>query len=143
MLIRSGLLVAALTMLSRIFGMVRELFIATTFGTSYIADSVNIAFKLPNLFRRILGEGALSSVFVPIFTEKLATSKEVANAFASKVLFWLMVIILIITSIMEYFMPELMVLLAPGFTANPEKFALTVTLSALQSFTCFLFLLLP
>jgi putative peptidoglycan lipid II flippase len=85
MLIRSGLTVAALTFISRIFGMVRELFVAATFGTTPIADSVNIAFKLPNLFRRIFGEGALASVFVPIFSEKLVVSKSAAEQFASKI----------------------------------------------------------
>jgi len=128
MLIRSGLIVAILTFLSRIFGMFRELFIATTFGTSSIADSVNVAFKLPNLFRRILGEGALASVFVPIFTDKLKNSKDQANLFASKVFFWLLILSFTIFIVIEFFMPEIMMLIAPGFVSSPDKFALTVIL---------------
>lgn len=128
MLIKSGFIVAILTFLSRIFGMVRELFIATTFGTSALADAVTVAFKLPNLFRRILGEGALASVFVPIFTEKLRKSDRLANTFGSKVFFWLLILSLVIFVIIEFFMPEIMMLIAPGFTTNPEKFKLTVIL---------------
>jgi putative peptidoglycan lipid II flippase len=128
MLIRSGLTVAALTFISRIFGMVRELFVAATFGTTPIADSVNIAFKLPNLFRRIFGEGALASVFVPIFSEKLVVSKSAAEQFASKIFLLLSVVVLAIIFTMQYFMPQLMIVLAPGFTADPDKFELTVLL---------------
>jgi len=129
MLIRSGLLVASLTLVSRIFGLLRELFVAATFGTTPIADSVNIAFKLPNLFRRIFGEGALASVFVPIFTEKLLISKDTAAHFAGKIFLLLTVVILLLVISMQYFMPELMVILAPGFVSDPSKFDLTVLLS--------------
>lgn len=128
MLIRSGVIVAVFTLLSRIFGMLRELFIATTFGTTALADAVTVAFKLPNLFRRILGEGALASVFVPIFTEKLRHSQKNANIFASKVFLCVMIIALGLFCIIEFFMPEIMMLLAPGFTSNPDKFQLTVSL---------------
>ncbi len=88
MLLRSGIIVSCFTLLSRIFGMVRELFIAATFGTGALADSVNVAFKLPNLFRRVFGEGALASVFVPLYTEKLSLSAKNAEQFASKVFFF-------------------------------------------------------
>lgn len=108
--------------------MFRELFIAATFGTGPNADAVNVAFKLPNLFRRIFGEGALSSIFVPMFSEKLTHSEEVAERFASKVFFFLTIILIIFTGIMQYFMPELMFLVAPGFNVHPEKFELTVLL---------------
>ena len=128
MLLRSGIIVAAFTLLSRIFGMFRELFIAATFGTGPSGDAVNVAFKLPNLFRRIFGEGALSSIFVPMFSEKLTHSEEIAERFASKVFFFLTIILIIFTGIMQYFMPELMYIIAPGFNVHPEKFELTVLL---------------
>ncbi len=128
MLIRSGAIVAFFTMLSRIFGMLRELFIASTFGTGPIADSVNVAFKLPNLFRRIFGEGALASIFVPMFSEKLTSSKENAERFAGKVFLLLTLVLIAFTGLMQYFMPELMVILAPGFGVDGAKFELTVLL---------------
>ncbi|CAG2172373.1 unnamed protein product [Oppiella nova] len=73
--------VACFTLISRIFGLIRELFIASLFGATNIADSVNVAFKLPNLFRRIFGEGALVSSFIPIFNEKILESKDSATSF--------------------------------------------------------------
>ena len=128
MLLRSGIIVAIFTLLSRIFGMFRELFVAATFGTGPHADAVNVAFKLPNLFRRIFGEGALSSIFVPMFTEKLNHSPALAEKFASKVFFFLTLLLIVFTGIMQYFMPELMIVLAPGFNISKEKFDLTVLL---------------
>ncbi len=128
MLLRSGIIVALFTFLSRIFGMFRELFVAATFGTGPNADAVNVAFKLPNLFRRIFGEGALSSIFVPMFNEKLTHSEESAERFASKVFFFLTILLVIFTGIMQYFMPEMMFIVAPGFNHSPEKFELTVLL---------------
>ena len=128
MLLRSGIIVAVFTLLSRIFGMFRELFVAATFGTGSDADAVNVAFKLPNLFRRIFGEGALSSIFVPMFSEKLTHSEESAEKFASKVFFFLTILLIIFTGIMQYFMPEMMFIVAPGFNHSPEKFELTVLL---------------
>ncbi len=128
MLLRSGIIVAIFTLFSRIFGMFRELFVAATFGTGPHADAVNVAFKLPNLFRRIFGEGALGSIFVPMFTEKLTHSPVMAERFASKVFFFLTLLLVILTGVMQYFMPELMVVLAPGFNASKEKFDLTVLL---------------
>jgi putative peptidoglycan lipid II flippase len=128
MLIQSGIIVASLTFLSRIFGMLRELFVAATFGTGTEADAVNVAFKFPNLFRRIFAEGALSSVFVPMFSSKLTESSKSAEGFANKI-FWLVTIVLCaLVIIMQYFMPYLMYILAPGFVNLSDKFELTVLL---------------
>ncbi len=127
-MLRSGFIVAFYTLVSRILGMAREIFISNLFGSGSIADSVNVAFKLPNLFRRIFAEGALASVFVPIFNNKLAESQTIAENFASKV-FWLLTMTLIIVIlIMQYFMPELMMIMAPGFQNNIDKFNLTILL---------------
>jgi putative peptidoglycan lipid II flippase len=126
--LRSGFIVAFYTLLSRILGMAREIFVSNLFGSGPIADSVNVAFKLPNLFRRIFAEGALASVFVPIFSSKLLESQKSAEKFASKV-FWLLIITLIcVILMMQYFMPELMIIMAPGFHDQPEKFDLTILL---------------
>lgn len=127
-MLRSGFIVAFYTFLSRILGMAREIFISNLFGSGPVADSVNVAFKLPNLFRRIFAEGALASVFVPIFNAKLVESQTIAENFASKV-FWLLTItLIIIIFIMQYFMPELMIIMAPGFHNDIEKFELTILL---------------
>lgn len=128
MLLRSGFIVAFYTFLSRILGLAREVFIADMFGASAIADSVNVAFKLPNLFRRIFAEGALASVFVPMFSTKLLESKIEAEKFASKIFWILFASLLILVISMQFFMPYFMVIIAPGFHTSTEKFNLTVLL---------------
>jgi putative peptidoglycan lipid II flippase len=120
--LKSGIIVFILTTFSRIFGLLRELFIAYLFGTSNTADIVNVSLRLPNLFRRILGEGALSSVFVPIYTNLLTSSKRKAGIFASQIFLLLSLVLIIITSLMQIFMPEVMMLIAPGFLDHTEKF---------------------
>lgn len=126
--IKSGSIVTGFTLLSRITGLARELFIAYSFGATNLADGVNVAFKLPNLFRRIFGEGALSSVFIPIYNNKLLASEQQAAHFATQI-FWLLGLWLsVITLVMELAMPQIMFVLAPGFHLNPEKFATTVFL---------------
>lgn len=127
-MLKSGLVVAFFTLLSRVFGLAREFFIAYTFGTSATADCVNVAFKFPNLFRRIFGEGALSAVFVPMFSKKLVSSKEEAKIFGGKVFTLLLVILVMITIIIEIIMPYIMILIAPGFFTQKEKFDLAIIL---------------
>lgn len=127
-LLRSSLIVAFFTLVSRIFGLARELFIASLFGAGSIADSVNVAFKFPNLFRRIFGEGALSVVFVPIFNAKLLESPVAARYFTGAIFTILLITLIIIVILMQVFMPSLMFIMAPGFYEDVEKFNLTVTL---------------
>ncbi len=129
MLIRSGIIVSFLTLLSRLLGLARELFIAATFGSSSIADCVNVAFKFPNLFRRIFGEGALSAVFIPIFNQKLVKSRAAAKVFSGQVFVLLLLCLCIITIMMQIFMPYLMIIIAPGFyNHSTDKFNLAVLL---------------
>jgi putative peptidoglycan lipid II flippase len=128
-LFKSGFVVAFCTFLSRIFGLVRELCVAAIFGTGTVADSVNVAFKLPNLFRRIFAEGALSLVFIPLFNQKLSVSEKDAKDFAGEVFGFLILILLGLILIIEIFMPQIIFILAPGFHLIPEKYALTILLS--------------
>jgi len=67
--VRSAGLIAALTLLSRLLGVVRDVACAAVFGGGLVWDAFGFAFRIPNLFRRILGEGALSAAFVPVFSE--------------------------------------------------------------------------
>ncbi|MCA9006523.1 MAG: hypothetical protein KDA70_14725, partial [Planctomycetaceae bacterium] len=89
----SGLrVVSLLTLLSRILGMVRDIGMATLFGNGPIMDSFSVAFKLPNLMRRLLGEGALSTAFLPTFIRELENQgRESAWKLVTAVLFWLMI----------------------------------------------------
>ncbi len=128
MLLKSGIIVAFFTLLSRFFGLARELFIAATFGSSAVADCVNVAFKFPNLFRRIFGEGALSAVFIPIFNEKLLKSTEDARNFSTQVFSLLLIVLVSITIVVQILMPYLMIIIAPGFYGDDSKYELAVVL---------------
>lgn len=81
-LFRSVRIISVCTFLSRILGLARDMICASIFGTSMVWDAFTVAFKIPNLFRRLFGEGALSAAFIPIFTEQLEKrGKEEALVF--------------------------------------------------------------
>src|ERR1041385_1468390 len=69
-MLKSSGAMAAATLTSRVLGMVREMVYARFMGTSWVASAFVLAFQIPNLFRRLLGEGALTAAFIPIFKEK-------------------------------------------------------------------------
>jgi putative peptidoglycan lipid II flippase len=117
-------------MASRVLGFARDMLIAALLGAGPIADAFFVALKLPNLFRRLFGEGAFNAAFVPEFSGLLAAEgPQAARQFATEAFavmaFWLGAL----TIVGEMFMPQMMAVLAPGFAAIPEKFALAVELS--------------
>ena len=129
-MLRSVMTVGGWTMASRVLGFVRDMLMAALIGAGPVADAFFVANKLPNLFRRLFGEGAFNAAFVPEFAGLLATDgPEAARRFAREAIsvmtFWLGAI----TILGEIFMPELMHVLAPGFAEIPDKFALTVDLA--------------
>jgi putative peptidoglycan lipid II flippase len=131
--LRGVMTVGAWTAASRVMGFVRDMLIAALLGAGPVADAFVIANKLPNLFRRLFGEGAFNSAFVPVFSGLLATEGEdVARGFAdeaaSVLAFWL----LLLTLAGEIFMPQILSAIAAGFTRDPAKFALTVTLARIM-----------
>jgi len=129
-LYRSFATVGGLTMLSRVFGFVRDILIAAVLGSGAVADAFFVAFRFPNLFRRLFGEGAFNAAFVPLFAKRLeGEGREAARAFAEEALSGLVFILLAITIVAEIAMPFLMYGLAPGFSDTPEKFDLAVLLT--------------
>lgn len=129
-LARSSLVVGSLTLLSRVFGFVRDMMIATTLGASIYTDAFFVAFKLPNFLRRLFAEGAFNSAFLPMFAGMLKTEgKEASMQFASEAYSWLFFILCIITVLAIVFMPHLMFILAPGFSDDPIKLELTIALT--------------
>lgn len=129
-MLRSILTVGGWTLVSRILGFARDILIAALVGTGPIADAFFVALKLPNLFRRLFGEGAFNAAFVPAFsgllqTEGPASAKRFAEEAFAVMTFWLGMM----TIAAEIFMPRLMIVLAPGFAADPAKFDLAVSLS--------------
>ena len=121
--------VGAMTGISRIFGFIRDMLIARFLGAGRMSDIFFAAFKLPNLFRDLLGEGALSAIFIPMYTDM---KKD--EGFAKNVFSWLMVILLGITIVFEIFMPLIIWALAPGFSEDPGKMQLTVTIGRIMFF---------
>src|SRR2546425_3289351 len=77
-MLKSSGAMAAATMTSRVLGMVREMVYAGFMGNSWVASAFKLAFQVPNLFRRLLGEGALTVAFIPIFKEKEKTEGDAA-----------------------------------------------------------------
>jgi putative peptidoglycan lipid II flippase len=129
-MLKGALTVGAWTAGSRVAGFIRDMLIADILGAGPIADAFLVANRLPNLFRRLFGEGAFNAAFVPVFSGLLTTEGEdVARGFAEEaaavLAFWL----LILTVAGEIFMPQILHVIAAGFTRDPAKFALTVALS--------------
>ena len=122
--------VSGMTLLSRILGFVRDFVIARIFGAGMLTDAFFVAFKLPNLLRRLFAEGAFSQAFVPILGEYknkggIVEAKRLVDHVAS-VLF---LILLVVTVIGMIGSPILVYISAPGFAKDPGKFALTVELT--------------
>ena len=129
-LYRSFATVGGLTLLSRVFGFLRDILIAAILGSGLVADAFFVAFRFPNLFRRLFGEGAFNAAFVPLFAKRLeGEGRESAREFAEDAMSGLVFILLAITIIAEITMPFLMYGLAPGFDATPAKFDLAVLLT--------------
>lgn len=129
-LYRAFATVGGLTLVSRVLGFVRDILFAWAFGAGWVADAFNVAFRFPNLFRRLFGEGAFNSAFIPLFAKELEQNgKEAARAFAEEAMGGLVAVLVALTIIAILAMPWLMYLLAPGFSATPEKFDLAVLLT--------------
>lgn len=95
-----------------------------------MAEAFFVAFKLPNFFRRLFGEGAFNAAFVPMFSYKLAEGgREEALSFGRNIFMVLLSALLVFCMLMEIFMPVVMVVLAPGFLDDEKQFNLAVTLT--------------
>jgi putative peptidoglycan lipid II flippase len=128
-LTRKASVVAGATLISRILGFVRDLIIAFTLGAGPVADAFFVAFRLPNLLRRLFAEGSLTMAFVPVFTKtKNAQGNDEAFILARSVQIWLLIIVGAITILAIIFAKPLTAIIAPGFRTSPEIFDLTVTL---------------
>jgi putative peptidoglycan lipid II flippase len=129
-LYRAFMTVGGLTFVSRVFGFMRDVLIAATLGSGGVADAFFVAFRFPNLFRRLFGEGAFNSAFVPLFAKRLeGEGRGAALAFAEEAMALLVFALALLTIVAEITMPVLMYGLAPGFSAAPAKFDLAVLLT--------------
>lgn len=132
-LLKSTAAVAFPTLLSRILGYIRDYFQAYFLGTSRGADAFTIAYIIPNLLRRLTGEGAMTAGFIPIFTEiKKEKSREELWKFANYFFFDLTVIMVVLTLLGIIFSPLLVKIMAFGFKNIQGKWELTVFLTRIM-----------
>ena len=128
-LLKSLAAVSSLTMVSRVLGFVRDTIIARTFGAGVASDAFVVAFKLPNLLRRIFAEGAFSQAFVPILAEyKMQQGEEATRTFIAYVSGLLTLVLALVTAIGVLAAPWIVWATAPGFADEAERFDLTVDL---------------
>ncbi|WP_374404171.1 murein biosynthesis integral membrane protein MurJ [Niveibacterium sp.] len=122
--------VSGMTLLSRILGFVRDFVIARAFGAGIATDAFFVAFRLPNLLRRLFAEGAFSQAFVPILSEyKNRRSEEDTRALVDHVATLLGIAVALVALLGVIFAPAVILISAPGFAKNADKFALTVELT--------------
>ncbi|QHQ15868.1 murein biosynthesis integral membrane protein MurJ [Pectobacterium parmentieri] len=128
-LLKSLAAVSSMTMLSRVLGFVRDAIVARIFGAGMATDAFFVAFKLPNLLRRIFAEGAFSQAFVPILAEyKSQQGDEATRTFLAYVSGMLTLILALVTVAGMVAAPWVIMVTAPGFAATPERFELTSNL---------------
>lgn len=131
-IIKATMTVGSMTMLSRILGFVRDMIIARYFGATAGADAFLVAFKIPNFFRRLFAEGAFSQAFVPVLAETKekrghAAVKHLVDAIVTR----LGGILLLLTAFGVFGSSLWMLVFAPGFVDDPEKFALASDMLAI------------
>ncbi|MDB2523519.1 murein biosynthesis integral membrane protein MurJ [Alphaproteobacteria bacterium] len=126
-LLSNAALVGMATMASRLTGFIRDIFLAALLGAGPLAEIFVIAFRLPNLFRRLFAEGAFNAAFVPLFSKRLQQEgRTAALAFAGQICSVLLAALALFTLLAEIFMPALVLALAQGFAGDAEKFDLAV-----------------
>lgn len=126
-LIKSTGIVSGMTSLSRITGFIRDMVYAQMFGAGAGTDAFFVAFRIPNFLRRLFAEGAFSQAFVPVFSEyQTQRSRAELQELVDQVAGTLGAILLLITAIGVLAAPVLILLFAPGFTADAGKYELTV-----------------
>ena len=117
------------TLISRLLGYLRDVLIAIFLGSGPLADAFFVAFRIPNTFRRLFSEGTFNAAFVPSYSSELTKGKRKTQLFANKVFNILLFNLMFLVFIVEIFMPAFILLIAPGFSENSEKFDIAITLT--------------
>lgn len=133
-LLRALATISSLTLISRILGFVRDFVIARTFGAGAATDAFFVAFRLPNLLRRMFAEGAFSQAFVPILAEYRNRQGEAeAHTLINRVSTVLGLVVALISLVGVLAAPVIVYISAPGFAADADKFALTVEMTRITA----------
>ncbi len=129
-MLKSLLSVGGITLLSRLTGFLRDVVLGAILGAGFIADAFVVAFRLPNHFRTIFGEGAFNAAYVPSYSRVLETEgADSARRFSGQIFSLLLLSQIVVLALAWTFTPALVTLLAPGFAEDPAKFDLAVTLT--------------
>ncbi|MBD3272467.1 MAG: murein biosynthesis integral membrane protein MurJ [Elusimicrobia bacterium] len=131
--------ISAATMICRVFGFIRDALVAYLFGATVISDAFYAAYRIANLFRRLFGEGAFASAFIPVFTHHKHHNRSSAHDFARTMIGNLLVVVLFLTMLGILTAPLLVRILASGFSDNPDQMRLTVLLAQIM-FPYFVFI---
>lgn len=124
---RSTFIVSAMTMLSRVLGLVRDMVLLNVFGAGKDFDTFVVAFRIPNFFRRLFAEGAFSQAFIPVLTEYKTTKLHAeVQILISRVFGCLLIVMSLLTLISMIIAPVILYVYAPGFHSDPAKFDLAV-----------------
>ena len=133
-MIRSILSVGGWTLLSRVTGFARDVVMAAVMGAGPMADAFVVAFRLPNHFRAIFGEGAFNTAFVPAYAGLAeAGAAGAARAFADRIFSLMLATQIVLLAVALPAMPWVVRGLAPGFSEDPERFALAVSLTRITA----------
>ena len=125
--------VGSATFLSRIFGYIRDMALAWFFGAGLYSDAFFVAFRIPNLLRRLFAEGSLSIAFIPVFTDYLTNQgKDDAFEMARSAIRLLSVLLVIAAIIGVLLSPIIIRVIAPGFAESPEKLSITIFLTRIM-----------
>lgn len=128
-LLKSSYVVAAMTAISRVAGLAREIIQATLFGATAGMDAFLVAFKVPNFLRRLFAEGAFSQAFVPVLSEYRQTrTKEEVQEFINRMAGTLFLVLFVVTVIAVVITPVLIMIFAPGFIHDPTRFGLAAAM---------------
>jgi len=126
---KNAAVVAGATLVSRLFGFVRDIIVAFALGAGLFADAFFVAFRIPNLLRRLFGEGSLTMAFIPVYSRTLEEEgEEAAQAMARSAMIWLAGVLIAITVVVEILARPLTMAIAPGFIDNAEQFQVTIDL---------------
>jgi putative peptidoglycan lipid II flippase len=124
------LTVGGYTLLSRVTGFVRDIMLAAIIGAGPVADAFFVAFRLPNHFRAIFAEGAFNAAFIPAYARiRTQSGPEAAKTFADRIFTLLVETQVVLLAVALLFTPQVIELLAPGFSREPQQFALAVSLT--------------
>lgn len=132
-MVRAAGILSVSTLISRILGLIREILFAGIFGANYVTDAFRVAYAIPYVLRRLLGEGAMSAYLVPVFTDiRAKEGDENAKIFAYTAYTTFSLVVFAIIAIGIAIAPLIVFIIAPGLKSNPEAFNLAVYLARLM-----------